>query len=66
MDDHYVMVKTWWRWSFERAEQPEITLSSTFIVRKSTDELKIVFYLTHEDIMSVLRKHGLLPAVGQA
>ena len=31
---------------FER-ERPEITLQSTFIVHKSGDALKIVFYLTH-------------------
>jgi len=61
LDDHYVMVRTSWRWEFDRPDRPEITLQSTFIVRKSDETLKIVFYLTHEDVMSVLRKHGLLP-----
>jgi hypothetical protein len=62
LDDHYVMVRTSWRWEFDRPERPEISLPSTFIVRKSGGALKIVFYLTHQDIMTVLRNHGLLPA----
>src|SRR5579864_586568 len=68
LDDRHVLAKTWWRWEFERPERQrqEITLASTFIVRKSAEALKIVFYLNHEDIMAVLKQHGLLPPAGQA
>jgi hypothetical protein len=38
----------------------EIVLPSTFTVHRSGETLKIVFYLTHENIMTVLRGRGLL------
>jgi hypothetical protein len=58
LDDHYVMVNTQWRWHFDREE---ITLPSTFILYRSGETLRIVFYLHHENIMTVLRDRGLLP-----
>ena len=63
LDDRYVMVKTQWRWQFDRgtAGSEEVTLPSTFIVHTSGEALKIVFYLNHENIMTVLRDRGLLP-----
>jgi len=30
------------------------------VVHRSDDGLKVVFYLSHEDFMSVLRERGLL------
>jgi hypothetical protein len=61
LDDRYTMVRTEWRWRFEQsAEKPlDVTLPSTFIVQRSPDGLRIVFYLRHQDIMTVLRERGL-------
>ena len=62
LDDHYSMVRTEWRWrvTSHGNESQEITLPSTYIVRRSSDGLRIVFYLAHGDITEVLRKRGLL------
>jgi ketosteroid isomerase-like protein len=60
LDDRYVMAKTVWRWEFPAPAEP-IVLPSTYIIRRSGDELQVVFYLTG-DVMSVLRSRGLLPA----
>jgi hypothetical protein len=60
LDDQYVMVKTRWRWNFEGVEPLEN--SSTFIVRRSEGTPKIVFYLTHEDMMAMLRAKKSSPA----
>ena len=35
---------------------------STVILQKTGEGLQIVLYLNHEDIVSVLRQSGLLPA----
>lgn len=60
LDDRYVMAKAVWRWEFPKPADP-IVLPATYIIRKSGDGPRIVFYLTG-DVMSVLRSRGLLPA----
>jgi hypothetical protein len=62
LDERHSMVRTAWKWRFEPlgAEANEITLESTVILRRSSDGLRIVFYLNHEDIMTALRSRGLL------
>ena len=62
LDGRYSLVRTGWRWQFDRAgDAPwEITVPSTMILERSVDGLKIVFYLNHQDIMTVLRQRGLL------
>jgi ketosteroid isomerase-like protein len=62
LDNQYSMVRTEWRWRVNRGdgEYPEITLPSTYIVRRSDEGLQIVFYLAHGDITAVLRERGLL------
>jgi hypothetical protein len=61
LDDHYSMVRTEWRWRVKGDENgSEITLPSTFIVRRSSEGLRIAFYLAHGDITAVLRERGLL------
>jgi len=63
MDDRHVMVRTEWRMQFDRGLDglEEVRLPSTFIVHRSGEALRIVFYLTHENLMTVLRDRGLLP-----
>ena len=62
LDDHHSMVRAEWRWQVNcgDSESPEITLPSTYIVRRSSEGLQIVFYLAHGDITAVLRERGLL------
>lgn len=61
LDDNYSMVRTQWRWHVKRGDDAsqEITLPSTYIVRRSSDGLQIAFYLAHGDITAVLRERGL-------
>ena len=62
LDDRYSMVRTEWRWRLKGGEDAslEITLPSTYIVRRSSEGLQIAFYLAHGDITAVLRERGLL------
>jgi len=64
LDRRYVMVETQWRLEFERGEGriDDVQVGSTFVVDAGREELKIVFYLTHQDIMTILRERGILPA----
>ncbi|WP_433967461.1 hypothetical protein [Tunturiibacter gelidiferens] len=63
LDDRYVLLKTEWLMKFDRESGPgdDLTLRSTFVLYRSDDGLKIVFYLNHEDLVSVLRERGSLP-----
>jgi hypothetical protein len=60
LDDHYSMVRAEWRWRVTRGdtESSEITLPSTYIVRRSSEGLHITFYLAHGDITAVLGERG--------
>ena len=62
LDDRYSMVRTEWRWRLTSGENApsEITLPSTYIVRRSSEGLQIAFYLAHGDITAVLRERGLV------
>lgn len=63
LDDHYSLVRTEWRWRVKPAglEPLEITSSSTFLIQRSDNGLRIVLYLNHADIMDALRARGWLP-----
>jgi hypothetical protein len=67
LDDRYVLLRTEWMVKFDRefeqeaGRSEELTLRSTFLVHRSDDGLKIVLYLSHQDLMSVLREKGVLP-----
>jgi hypothetical protein len=62
LDERYVLLKTEWLVKFDRGSgrSEDLTLRSTFVVYRSDDGLKVVFYLSHEDLTSVLRQKGLL------
>ena len=59
LDDRYAMARTTWNMGFAHGEGQinEVQVGSTFIV-DTKDELKIVLYLTHQDIETVLRERG--------
>ncbi len=58
LGDWYVLVETDWMMEFETGE--EVGLRSTFILFRSSDGLRIVFYLAHQDLVGVLRERGIL------
>jgi hypothetical protein len=63
LDDRYSLVRTEWRWRVKPAgiDPQDIVLSSTFLIQRSKNELRIVLYLNHADIMDTLRERGWLP-----
>lgn len=63
LDDQYVLAKTEWRMQFDRGAgaAEDVTVWATYIVHTSGEARKIVFYLTHENIMAVLQQRGILP-----
>ena len=62
LDAHYVMVKAHTSMRFEKIPtQPvDIDNDATYILFIKGDSYKIVFNLTHEDLMQVMQKHDLL------
>jgi hypothetical protein len=64
LDERYTLVHADWQWRFRSEGQTptELTLPSTFIVQRSGGDPRIILYLMHQDIVSVLRERGPLPA----
>lgn len=62
LDTHYVMVKVHTQMQFAKAPgQPiDVNDDSVYILFIKDGSAKIVFYLTHEDLMKVMQEHGLL------
>ena len=63
LDTQYVMVKTHGSMRFEKAPGQPIDLDNDtlYILFIKDDSPKIVFYLTHEDLMKIMQEHGLVP-----
>jgi hypothetical protein len=63
LDTHYVMVKAHTSMRFEKtlAQPIDLDNDSTYILFIKDDSPKIVFNLTHEDLMKIMQEHGLLP-----
>ena len=64
LDDRYSLVRTEWRWRFERPSEAavEFSLPASYVVERSADRWQIVAYMPHADIMAELRQRGLLAA----
>lgn len=62
LDERYVLLKTEWLVQFDRGSgrSEDLTLRSTFVLYRSDEGIKIVLYLHHQDLMSVLRERGYL------
>jgi hypothetical protein len=62
LDDHYVMAKVQSHMRFEKNPgQPIDTKSySTYILFIKDDSPRIVFFLTHENLMKIMQELGLL------
>jgi hypothetical protein len=63
LDDHYVMAKAHVYMRFEKNPRKPIDMKndSTYILFIKDDSAKIVFNLTHEDLVKIMQEHGLLP-----
>jgi hypothetical protein len=63
LGDHYMMVKAQTQMRFEKNPGQPIDLKndSVYILFIKDDTRKIVFNLTHEDLLQIMREHGLLP-----
>jgi ketosteroid isomerase-like protein len=53
LDDTYVLARTDWRGERSSASTP-VRFSSTFILRRDADRLRVVFYLNHQDLAQAL------------
>jgi hypothetical protein len=61
LDARYVVAKTRWRMTFlQEGTTKEALADSTYIVDTAAESFKIVFYLAHQDHMTMLREHGIL------
>ncbi len=63
LDQHYVIVKAHGSMRFEKtAGQPiDVNSDSVYILFIQDHSEKIVFQLTHEDLMKIMQEHDLLP-----
>jgi hypothetical protein len=63
LDDRYAMAETTWRMTFAHDEDQlsDVSVGSSFIL-DTKDDLKILFYLSHQEIAAVLRERGILKA----
>jgi len=63
LDQHYVMVKAHGSMRFEKTPGQPIDMNSdsVYILFMQDDSPKVVFQLTHEDLMKTMQEHGLLP-----
>jgi hypothetical protein len=57
------MAKVQWQMRFEKnpGKPIDATSSSTYILFIKDDSAKIVFYLTHENLLKIMQELGLLP-----
>jgi len=67
LDSRYVLVRTSWRMSFVRENTPEqeLDVESTFLIdtgppQTDPTDFKILLYLTHQDLMQILRDLKIL------
>jgi hypothetical protein len=56
LDEHYVLVHTAWTAEHRGATDGagSVTLLSSCVLRRSSDGLRIVFYLNHKDLTALL------------
>jgi len=63
LDGRYALARATWRFEFQAAgdvEKNEVLVDSTYLIDIGTPEPKIVLYLSHQDIMQILRDRGIL------
>ena len=71
LDSRYVLARTTWRMSFlsDTAPAQQFDVDSTFLVdtgqpQSDPADFKIVLYLTHQDLMQIVRDRGIIKSQG--
>ena len=61
LDGRYVSARTRWRLTFERAgyEPLPLEVESTYLLDCGGEPMRIHVYLAHDDIMEILKEHGI-------
>lgn len=60
LDRRYTLARTQWRFRFpENASSKELLVESTFLVDASGESPRILLYMAHQDLMTVLREKGI-------
>lgn len=61
LDARYVSARTRWQLTFERAgkEALPVEVVSTYLVDAGAEPMRILIYLAHDDIMEILKRHGI-------
>jgi hypothetical protein len=59
LDAHYILAKTRWRIGIRSGE---VIIDASFMLQDVEGDLKIILYLPHEDLQSILESHGAVPA----
>jgi hypothetical protein len=64
VSERFVMAKTQWKMTFVRdpGHAEDVLAESVFIVDTAGEDFKIVFYLAHQDHITLLKERGILPA----
>ncbi len=64
LDARYTLAKTRWQLTFERegVERQEVFADSTYIVDGGEERFQIILYLTSQDLPTVLKERGIIPA----
>jgi len=64
LDPRYISARTRWRLTFERPDNAPLPLEveSTYLVDTGTEPFRFLVYLAHNDIMEILKEHGIAPA----
>jgi hypothetical protein len=62
LNPHFTLVDTTWLMRFApRGQQPQhFTVASTYLVYLNGSTVKIILYMPHQDIMTILRDSGIL------
>lgn len=62
LDARYVLAKTRWNMEFVREDlrPTELFLDSTFLVDTGADRIRIIMYMSHQDIMQAMKESGIL------
>lgn len=60
----YTMARTQWCFTFDRGQggRQQVVADSVYIVDTGADALRIVFYLANQDIFTLLKERGIMPA----
>jgi hypothetical protein len=68
LNPHFTLVDTTWQMRFAPPGQPaqHFTVASTYLVYLNGSAVKIILYMPHQDIMTILRDRGILTAAAEA